>query len=311
MVLIEWLLLLLLLLVFIGAVWGVVALWRDELRSDAELLRRSGLYDAGDGVGLSLLCSAPSSADEVAALLCVEQARYEVVAVVDGVARSSLFEELLVTFDLVRVEYYPSEEIPVGGVRGLYRSRQRLFRRLLLLDRVGGGSLSDWSAAAGVATYEWLLPWCGGEVLRCEALERLVAAVEQRGGQDWLAVESFEGTLLVEARAVGRAEGFGPALRRSVAPHRHSLPATCCLAVEQPMSGSRIVLLYWGVVLMAALLCFAIFGRLLFGFFLFTGLIVWVALGFLAELFLPEIPPYRALGRIVWLLKRKLSVKNW
>lgn len=231
MVLIDLLLWMLLLGCLAGALLLLGFTWREELRTRALLLRYEGLFDGADGVGISLLLSEPRSCREVEELLSVEWARYEVVVVAEGVRQQALVEELCRNFDLVRVDYQPEPDLPTYGVEELYRSRQRAFRRLVLLTRSGGGVEEDWTAATGVASHEWLLPLRGGMRLRHRGVERLVAEVESRPPGSLQGVVSLDRVRLLSLEVVLRAEGFGRRLDRLWRPERLFLFARAPIVV--------------------------------------------------------------------------------
>lgn len=220
---------LLLVLLLIGGWWRVAGslreAWGQHLRRRRRL-RGLGLCDSGDGVGCSLLIHSPRQVEEPARLLTAEPARYEVVVVVDGAQQGDLLRDCIALFSLIRVECRPSEEFPTFGVRALYRSSKRAFRRLLLLD---GRSLSRdeaWTDAAAFATYEWLLPVEEARLPTVVQVEELLSWVEQHSGAPFMGVCAGEGLCLVAREEVVRCGGFGPELRRRL--RRKCRYALCC-----------------------------------------------------------------------------------
>ena len=215
--LIDLILWLLLLGILLGALLLLLFTWWEEGRTQRLLRRYEGLCDGADGVGLSLLLSEPRSGREVEESLLLERSRYEVVVVLNSERDLRLVEELREAFDLIRVDYHPLPELPVYGVEALYRSRQRGLRRLVLLTRSGGGGVEeDWTAAAGVASYEWLLPLRGGVHLRRRGVERLLAEVESRPSGSVQGVVTLDRVRLLSWEAVVWAGGFGSYLERSL-----------------------------------------------------------------------------------------------
>ena len=146
-------------------------LWLDEMH---------GARSDTLGVGLSILVAGECSLRRYEALLGVEYARLEVVAVVDGSRHQPLFEELILRYHLIRVGYRPSGEFSVRGVQGLYRSRRRRYRRFVLLDCRAPGVDAALDAAADVAAYEYLLPLRGSELPAKGVIEELVTEVALR-----------------------------------------------------------------------------------------------------------------------------------
>ena len=129
--------------------------------------------DAEGNIGFSLLCSGVQRLGQIENLLSSEYDRCEVIAVLDAWQQRMLFEKLAARYRMIRVDYLPSDELPVHGVRSMWRSRQRCFRRLVLLDRPEDSAADDWNAAASVASYDWLIPVRDGQYMLPGALERL------------------------------------------------------------------------------------------------------------------------------------------
>lgn len=133
--------------------------------------------DAPDWIGISLLATEGVDQEQVAQLLTVEYARYEVVVVLDAQREAMCFAELCTIYHLIRVEYRPTGELPSAAVRGLYRSRKRRFRRLVLVDMAGDNRVARLDAATDVAAYDYLLPVGRGARLLRGAIERLVVLI--------------------------------------------------------------------------------------------------------------------------------------
>lgn len=149
------------------------------VRGRNKRLLLSGTYamtaDTPDGIGISVLCSGVRTPEQVENLLSTEYARYEVVVVLDSRRYPLEFRALAARYRIIRVEYVPSEELPVTGVRGLGRSRRRCFRRLVLVDRKQDTPEGDFDAAAGVAAYDYVLPLREGQCLLPGTVGRLMA----------------------------------------------------------------------------------------------------------------------------------------
>lgn len=165
--------------------------------------------DAPDRVGISLLVTEPTSCREIIRLLSVEYARYEVVVVLDGVREAALFAELQERYHLIRVEFLPTGELPVEGVVGLYRSRKRRFRRLVVVDVVTARSVERLNVAADVAEGEYLLPMRRGARLAEGVIEQLAVLLAARPREQRLLRTTVGVPTFVCAReAVVEAGGF-------------------------------------------------------------------------------------------------------
>ncbi len=179
--LISVIVLLLLLVVSVAAVIraGRVAYAESKRRVLSHTYRTA--IDSSDGYGISLLCSGVSHC-RLENLLAVEYADYEVVATVDANDDYALFTHIVEHFGMVRVNRAAHAELSAVGVRALYRSSHRRFRRLILIDKLHTTLYDDFNAAACYASYDHLLPLADGCVLLPDAIERVVVAMAECEG---------------------------------------------------------------------------------------------------------------------------------
>lgn len=211
---------------FIAALAAVAAgvlttLVRIVYGTDKRLLlaeTRGTLCDAPDGRGISVLCSGASGPEEVRRLLDVGYPRYEAVVVLDSARRPEVFAAVLAEYHLIDVNYNPADELPVEGVRGLYRSRKRCYRRLVVVDKAFTSRRADLDAAVGVAIYDYVLPLRSGIRMTPFCIGRLAAELsfEPAGAVDLVRSPVGEPLLLAAREAVVAAGGFGPDLVRSI-----------------------------------------------------------------------------------------------
>lgn len=174
--------------------------------------------DAPEEFGISVLCCGTCDAEQIAALMSEECARYEVVVAIDALRRPAEFEALAARYCMTRVEWRGSDELPVSGIRAVGRSRKRRYRRLVLVDRAQGTPEGDLNAAAAVATYDYLLPLDCGQRLLPDAVARLVAELggEPAGRLALIGTRIGVPAMLVSREAVIAAGGFTPRLAGSI-----------------------------------------------------------------------------------------------
>ncbi|WP_297930849.1 hypothetical protein [uncultured Alistipes sp.] len=172
--------------------------------------------DAPGDLGISILCAGVESADEVERLLSLDYPCSEVVAVVDAAQRPELFAALVSRYRMFRAGRGGVYELPDPGIRAIERSRNRCFRRLVLVDRGEDTAEGALDAAACIASYDYLLPLRRGERLRRDAVERLAAAVgEREAGEVELVRTQPDGRVALVARErLVACGGFAGALRR-------------------------------------------------------------------------------------------------
>lgn len=176
--------------------------------------------------GISVLCSGIDDPEALAELLAPEYSRFEVVAVLDRSAQPGEFAEIVARFRMIRVEWSNSAELPQAQIRSLWRSRRRSCRRLVLVDRPQlltatpeqHGTFGDWTAAAAVAAYDYLLPVGADITLLPDAIVRLVAELGEHPAGTLQAVRSHVGVpvTLLARDVVVDAGGFGPHPARGI-----------------------------------------------------------------------------------------------
>ena len=105
--------------------WLVVQVLRA--RNKRRLLSRmfGVVSDSPDFIGISAICHDIDSVSQVADLLDVEYASYELLVVMDARLKPELFHEMLRHYRMMRVDYHPFEACSQLGVRGFYRSQTR------------------------------------------------------------------------------------------------------------------------------------------------------------------------------------------
>lgn len=169
------------------------------------------------GIGISVLCTGVHGANQIEQLLTIEFVRYEVVVVLDSIRYPDQFADIASRYHMIQVDYTPSGDFPVKGVRAVYRSRRRSFRRLLLIDRrsgvagEGADAVNDFDVAADVASYEYVLPVREGQYLLLDSVRRLVAELGEvpEGSIDSIRACLGEPVVLVSRGAAAFARSHG------------------------------------------------------------------------------------------------------
>ena len=168
--------------------------------------------DAVDGAGISLLCG-QSDLHRIEALLAVEYPSFEVVAALDANDDYEAFMAIVEHYRMVRVSHPLSHELPTAGIRALYRSRERRFRRLILIDKLSTVESDDRNAAACYASYEYLWPLADGCLPAENAAERLAVAIAESEGRGTAVIRTDTGapSALYRRETVVACGGFGSA----------------------------------------------------------------------------------------------------
>ncbi|KAF2508474.1 glycosyltransferase family 2 protein [Flavobacterium zhairuonense] len=94
----------------------------------------------------------------VKSLLSLTYPKYEIIIVNDGSSDDTL-EKLIAEFELVKFDFYYQEKIHTQPVRGHYRSKNPVYSKLLVVDKINGKSKAD-ASNAGINSSQYPLFLC-------------------------------------------------------------------------------------------------------------------------------------------------------
>ena len=168
-------------------------------------------------VGCSAICSGVRGIARIEELLGQEYDRYEVIITIDAEQYPKEFRAIISHYRMIRVNCSRSEELPSATIRNLYRSRQRSFRRLILLDKPHSDIYGDLDAAAIVASYNYLLPVGPTTHLCNKAIESIAITLSE---QDFCSIGLLHAvasdTYVFCRDAVINNGGFSPHIVRQI-----------------------------------------------------------------------------------------------
>ena len=186
-------------LTLVGVVWRWLLI-RSETEKQRLLFSMPRMWcDNSSCVGITLVARGDLS--RLDNLLSVTYPHYEVVFVVDSTTCREEFCSVLMRYRMIGVNAVTSDELSVKGVRMLYRSRLRGFRRLVIVDRESSLKSDDLDAAVAVASCDYILPVEDDAVLCERAVERLAAEVmEESERRVSLVMSTFGRQLMLLSR---------------------------------------------------------------------------------------------------------------
>ena len=76
--------------------------------------------------------------DNIRTLLSLYYNNYEVVVLNDG-STDDTMEKIIQAYELEKVHYYFDYRLPCERIRGVYKSQNKSFKKLTVIDKVNGG----------------------------------------------------------------------------------------------------------------------------------------------------------------------------
>jgi cellulose synthase/poly-beta-1,6-N-acetylglucosamine synthase-like glycosyltransferase len=110
--------------------------------------------------------------ENVRSLLSIYYNNLEVIIINDGSKDDSL-EKLIAAYDLYRVDFFVNEKIKTKPVRGVYKSRKSVYRKLILVDKENGGKADALNVGVNIAKNNYVVCIDVDCVLEQDALLKL------------------------------------------------------------------------------------------------------------------------------------------
>ena len=180
--------------------------------------------------GCSVICYAVNDFEQIENLLHTEYNRYEILAVIDSRLYPDIFYSIVKQYGLIRVNTIVSDELSNTHIRALYRSRQRRFRRLVLLDEAYTSPYNSLDCATLVASYEYIIPLTASMRLREHAIEYASILISENRERAIVAIHSSadDECYIIKREYIISHDGFSATLF-------HDVPATQILSTPTPL----------------------------------------------------------------------------
>jgi cellulose synthase/poly-beta-1,6-N-acetylglucosamine synthase-like glycosyltransferase len=94
--------------------------------------------------------------ENVRSLLSLHYNNLEVIILNDGSKDDSL-SKLISYYDLYKVEYFVNAQIKTKNVRGVYKSRNQVYRKLLVVDKENGGKADALNVGINIARNDYIV----------------------------------------------------------------------------------------------------------------------------------------------------------
>jgi poly-beta-1,6-N-acetyl-D-glucosamine synthase len=110
--------------------------------------------------------------DNIRTLLSLYYNNYEVVVVNDGSTDDSL-EKIIKHYQLEKVNYYFDYRLPCKRIRGVYKSENRSFKKLTVIDKANGGKADSLNAGLNVCRNALVVSIDADSIMEPDALLKM------------------------------------------------------------------------------------------------------------------------------------------
>lgn len=110
--------------------------------------------------------------ENVRSLLSLHYTNLEVIIINDGSKDDSL-DKLISAYDLYKIDFFVNEQIPAKPVRGVYKSHNPVYRKLIVVDKVNGGKADALNVGINIAQNDYFVCIDVDCVLEQDALLKL------------------------------------------------------------------------------------------------------------------------------------------
>jgi poly-beta-1,6-N-acetyl-D-glucosamine synthase len=110
--------------------------------------------------------------DNIRALLSLYYNNFEVIVVNDG-SKDKTFQKIMEAYNLEKVNYFFDYRIPCERIRGVYKSKNRSFKRLTVIDKGNGGKSDALNAGLNISKNQLICSIDVDSIMEPDALLRL------------------------------------------------------------------------------------------------------------------------------------------
>ncbi|MEN8156906.1 MAG: glycosyltransferase [Bacteroidota bacterium] len=111
--------------------------------------------------------------DNIRTLLSLYYNNFEVVVINDGSTDDSM-EKMIEKYELEKVNYYFDYRLPCKRIRGVYKSKNRSFKKLTVIDKLNGGKADALNAGLNVIRNDLVVSIDADSIMEPDALLKLV-----------------------------------------------------------------------------------------------------------------------------------------
>lgn len=118
--------------------------------------------------------------ENVRSLLNIYYNNFEVIVINDGSKDDSL-QKLIAVYDLEQVPYFFEQALATKPVRGIYKSRNPVYKKLVVIDKVNGGKADALNVGINVARHQYVVCIDVDCILEQDAMLKLIKPFLETG----------------------------------------------------------------------------------------------------------------------------------
>ena len=94
--------------------------------------------------------------ENVRSLLSIYYVNLEVIIINDGSKDDSL-EQLINAYELEKIDFFINEQLPTKKIRGIYKSRNAIYHKLIVVDKENGGKADALNVGINISSNKYLV----------------------------------------------------------------------------------------------------------------------------------------------------------
>ncbi|MDR1673087.1 MAG: glycosyltransferase family 2 protein [Bacteroidales bacterium] len=124
-----------------------------------------------------------SIVENIRALMSLYYNNFEVIVVNDG-STDGTFNRMMEAYELERVSYFFDYRIPCERIRGVYKSHNRSFKKLTVIDKVNGGKADALNAGINISKKDLICSIDVDSIMEPDALLKMVKPFMEETGKE-------------------------------------------------------------------------------------------------------------------------------
>ena len=129
--------------------------------------------------GCSALCVTIDDLKQIELLLTCDYYKYEVILSLNSTYQKELLHSIIEHYKLIKVNSTAPQEVTSPPILSLYRSRQRGFRRLIVVDSMASDEYEALNIALNISSYEYVIPIPYSTYPRPNAISLIATTISQ------------------------------------------------------------------------------------------------------------------------------------